>query len=182
MGFKVETWISDCPYWVQWTFHPHWKPSHRKDKILQCHRYYSRTSCWLLECQHQVWQSQPHPANLPQYNLLIHLCNITLHFTLFIPLYHQWLSSALQPSTHIHPYHKLISDGAWRIGNFSTSFSSIPHQAFLDHHCPCITRKFGAPLEAFQQATHQNATISQILGTIPISTYTATYYTPVRIS
>ena len=43
MGFKVETWIQDCPYWVQWTLHPHWKPGYRKNMILQCYRYYTRT-------------------------------------------------------------------------------------------------------------------------------------------
>ena len=35
--------------------------------------------------------------------------------------------------------------------------------------------------ETFQQATCQNTTISQILGSTPISTSTATYYTPARI-
>ena len=75
----------------------------------------------------------------PQYNLLMHLSNITLHFTLFIPLYHQCLSSTLQPSTHIHPYHELISDRARRISNLSTSFTSIPHQALLDHHCTHVS-------------------------------------------
>ena len=58
MGFKVETQISDCPYWAQWTFHPHWKPSHRQDMILQCHSNYTRTSCQVLEHWHPVQQSQ----------------------------------------------------------------------------------------------------------------------------
>ena len=111
----------------------------------------------------------------------MHLSNITLHFTLFIPLYHQCLSSTLQPSTHIHPYHELISDGARRISNLSTSFTSIPHQALLDHHCTHITWKFGMPLETLQQATHQNTTIPQILGPTSISTNTTTHYTPARI-
>ena len=117
----------------------------------------------------------------PQYNLLMHLSDITLHFTLFIRLHHQCFSSTLQLSTHIHPYHELISDGASRISNLSTSFTSIPHQALLDHHCVHITCKFGMPLEALQQATHQNTTIPQILGPTSISTNTATHYTPVRI-
>ena len=85
------------------------------------------------------------------------------------------------PITHIHPSHEFISDGTQRIGNFSTSFTSIPNREFLDHHCTCITRKFGAPLETFQQAPYQNTTISLILGPTPISTSTATYYTPARI-
>ena len=117
----------------------------------------------------------------PQYNLLMHLSNIILHFILFIPLYHQCLSSTLQPSTHIHPYHELISDRARRISNLSASFTSIPHQALLDHHCTRITWKFGMPLETLQQATHQNTTIPQILGTTSISTNTTTYYTLARI-
>ena len=117
----------------------------------------------------------------PQYNLLIHLSNITLHFTLFIPLYHQCLSSTLQLSTHIHSYHELISDGARRISNLSASFTSIPHQALLDHHCTGITWKFGTPLETLQQATHQNTTIPQILGPTSISTNTTIHYTPARI-
>ena len=50
----------------------------------------------------------------------------------------------------------------------------------MDHYCTRITRKFGVPLETFQQATYQNTTISQILGSTPISTNTATYYTPAR--
>ena len=69
----------------------------------------------------------------------MHLSNITLLFTPSIPLYHQCLSSTLQQSTHIHPYYKLISDGARRISNLSTSFTSIPHQALLDHHCAHIS-------------------------------------------
>ena len=117
----------------------------------------------------------------PRYNLLMHLSNITLYFTLSIPLYHQCLSSTLQLSTHIHPYYELILDGARRISNLSTSFTSIPHQILLDHHCTCITWKFGMPLETLQQATHQNTTIPQILGPTSISTNTTTHYTPARI-
>ena len=30
-----------------------------KNTILQCHRYYTRTSHWVLEYWHPVWQSQP---------------------------------------------------------------------------------------------------------------------------
>ena len=111
----------------------------------------------------------------------MHLSNITLHFTLSIPLYHQCLSSTLQLSTHIHPYYELISDGAGRISNLSTSFTSIPHQALLDHHCTRITWKFGKPLETLQQVTHQNTTIPQILRPTSISTNTTTHYTPARI-
>ena len=58
MGFDVEARIPDCPYQVQRTLHPHWKPSHRKDTVMQCHRYNSRTSCWVLEHQHPIWLSQ----------------------------------------------------------------------------------------------------------------------------
>ena len=87
----------------------------------------------------------------------------------------------MQPITYIHPFLKLISDGTQRIGNFSTSFTSIPHQALLDHHCTCITWKFGMPLETFQQTTYQNTTIPQILGPTSISTNTTTHYTPTRI-
>ena len=111
----------------------------------------------------------------------MHLSNITFHFTLSIPLYHQCLSSPLQLSTYIHPYYELISDGAGGISNLSTSFTSIPHQALLYHHCAHITWKFRMPLETLQQATHQNTTIPQILGPTSISTNTTTHYTPARI-
>ena len=37
------------------------------------------------------------------------------------------------------------------------------------------------PLETFQQATHQNTTIPQILGPTSISTNTTTHYTPARV-
>ena len=113
--------------------------------------------------------------------MLMHLSNMTSHFSLFILLYHQCLSSTLQLSTHIHPYHKLISDRARRISNLSASFISIPHQALLDHHCTCVTWKFGMPLETLQQATHQNTTFPQILGPTSISTNTTIHYTPARI-
>ena len=56
---KVETWIQDCPYWVQWTLHPHRKPSYRENTILQHQRYYTRTSHQVLEYWHPVQQSQP---------------------------------------------------------------------------------------------------------------------------
>ena len=117
----------------------------------------------------------------PQYKSLIHLSNIAMHFHNSHPLYHHCISSTFQPITHIHPFHELISDGTWRIGNFSASFSCIPHQALLDHHHTCITRKSGMPLETFQQATHQNTTILQILGPTSINTNTTTHYTPARI-
>ena len=120
------------------------------------------------------------PLIYPQYNSLIRLSNIAMHFHISHPLYHHWISSTFQPITHIHPFHELISDGTRRIGNFSTSFTSIPQQALLDHHCTCITWKFGMPLETFQQATHQN-TIPQILGPTSISTNTTTHFTPARI-
>ena len=121
------------------------------------------------------------PLICPQYKSLIHLSNITMHFHNSHPLYHHLISSTFQPITYIHPFHKFISDRTWRIHNFSTSFTSIPHQALLDHHCTRITWKVGMPLENFQQATHQNTTIPQILEPIPISTNTTTHYTPARI-
>ena len=65
----------------------------------------------------------------------MHLSNITLYFTLSIPLYHQCLSSTLQLSTHIHPYYELISVGAGRISNLSTSFL----QAYPTRHSWIIT-------------------------------------------
>ena len=77
-----------------------------------------------------------------------------LHFILFIPLYQPLLSSTFQLSTHIHSYYELISNGTRRISDLSTSFTSIPHQALLDHHCAHITWKFGMPLEALQETTH----------------------------
>ena len=51
----------------------------------------------------------------------------------------------------------------------------------MDHHCAHISRKFGVPLETFQQATHQKTTIPQILGPTSIGTNTTTHYTPARI-
>ena len=52
------------------------------------------------------------------------------------------------------PCYEHIPDGTRRIGDFSTSFTSIPHQALLDRHCTHITWKSGMPLEALQEATH----------------------------
>ena len=47
-----------CPNWVWQTLHPHRKPSHRKNTILQCQGHYTRTSHWFLEYRYSVWQSQ----------------------------------------------------------------------------------------------------------------------------
>ena len=117
----------------------------------------------------------------PQYKSLIHLSNITMHFHNTHPLYHHWISSPFQPITYIHPFFELISDGTWRISNLSTSFTSIPHQALLDHHCARITWKFGMTLETFQWATDQYTTIPQVIGPTSISTNTTTHHTPTRI-
>ena len=117
----------------------------------------------------------------PQYKSLIHLSNITTYFHNSHPLYHHSISSPFQPITYIHPFFELISDGTRRISNLSTSFTSIPHQALLDHHCACITWKFGMSLETFQQATDQHTTIPQIIGPTSFSTYTTTHHTPIRI-
>ena len=50
MGPQMETWIQNCLHRVQWTFHPHREPGHRKNTILQCHRHHPRTPSRVLEC------------------------------------------------------------------------------------------------------------------------------------
>ena len=117
----------------------------------------------------------------PQYRSLVHLINIAMHFHNSHLLYHHWISSPFQPITYIHPFFELISDGTQRISNLSTSFTSIPHQALMDHHCTHITWKFGMSLETFQQATDQHTTIPQVIGPTSISTNTTTHYIPTRI-
>ena len=77
-----------------------------------------------------------------------------LHFILVIQLHQPCFSSTLQLSTYFHPCYGHIPDGTRRISDFSTSFTSIPHQALLDHHCTHITWKSGMALEALQEATH----------------------------
>ena len=92
------------------------------------------------------------PLIYPQYNSLIHLSNIAMHFhnshptvsslnIIYIPAYY----------SHSPLPHELISDGTRRVSNFSTSFTSIPNQALLDHHCTHITRKFGAHWKLFSR-------------------------------
>ena len=51
----------------------------------------------------------------------------------------------------------------------------------MDRHCTHITWKVGMPLEALQEATYQDSTIPQILGTTPISINTTLHYTSVGI-
>ena len=72
-----------------------------------------------------------HPIYL-QFNSLILQTNVpvTLH-TLHQPCF----SSTLQLSTYFHPCHEHIPNGTRRISDLSTSLTSIPHQALLDHHC-----------------------------------------------
>ena len=48
MGFKMETWIQNCPHRAQRTFHLHREPGHRKNMILQCHRHHPRTPSRVL--------------------------------------------------------------------------------------------------------------------------------------
>ena len=100
-----------------------------------------------------------------------------MHFYISQRLYNHWISSTFQPITYIHSWLKLISDRTQRISNFSTSFTSIPYQALLDHHCTHITRKLGLPLKTFQQATYQNTTIPQVIRPTSISTNTTIHYT-----
>ena len=80
MGFEVETQILDCPYWAQWTLHSHQKPSYRKNTILQCQRYHSRTSHWVLEHWHPNLAEPVTILTIPpiyqQYNLLIPPINV----------------------------------------------------------------------------------------------------------
>ena len=57
MGSQVETWIQNCPNWVQWTFSAYWKPSHRKSTILQCEGCSTWTSSGILEHRYPIWQN-----------------------------------------------------------------------------------------------------------------------------
>ena len=107
MGFEVETWIPDCSYWVQRTLHPHWKPSYRKNMIMQHQGYHSWTSSWILEHWHPIWQSQSLYQSSVQstYNSSHWYSKLMfpLHFILFILLYQPCFSSTLQLSTYLSP-------------------------------------------------------------------------------
>ena len=72
-------------------------------------------------------------------------------------------------------------DGTRRVGNFSTSFTGIPHQTLLDYYCTCITRKLGMPLETLQQTTCQNTTTTQIFRSASISPNPTIVNTSTRI-
>ena len=54
-GPKMESWLQDCSYRVQWTLPPYRKPSYRKnlDPAMSRMLY---MNC-LMECWHKVWQS-----------------------------------------------------------------------------------------------------------------------------
>ena len=114
----------------------------------------------------------------------MHLSNITLLCVLTTLSYHCIINAY-----HLHyslvliftPTMNSSQMEARRISNLSASFTSIPHQALLDHHCACITWKFGMSLETFQWPTDQHTTTPQVIGPISISTNTTSHYTPTRI-
>ena len=112
MGFEVETQIPDCPYWVQWTLHPHQKPGYRKNMIMQHQGYHSWTSCWVLEHWHPIWQSQLLYQSSIQstYNTTHWYPKLMFlsHFILIIPLHQPCFSSTLQLSTYFHPCYEHI--------------------------------------------------------------------------
>ena len=154
VGFEVETQIPDCSYWVQQTLHPHRKPSHRQNTIMQCHGYHSWTSHWVLEHWHPVWQSQLLYQSSIQFTYNSTQWYPKLVFSShFITLHQPYFSSTLQPSAHIHPSYDHPTDRTRRISNLPASITSIPYQALLDRHCAYITWKSGMTLEALQKAT-----------------------------
>ena len=147
MGFEVETQIPDCSYWVQWTLHPHRKPSHKQNMTMQHHGYHSWTSHWVLQCWHPVWQSQSLYQSSIQFTYNSTQWHSKLVFSLHLITLHQpCFSSTLQPSTHIHPCYDHLTDRTRRISNLLASVKSIPYQALLDIHCTYLTWKPGTTL------------------------------------
>ena len=69
----------------------------------------------------------------------------------------------------------------WTISPFSTSPTGIPDQTLLDYHHIHIIGKFGMLLESLHQATCQNPTTSQILGSTSICPNTVVIHTSTRI-
>ena len=125
---KWETRILDFSYWAQWTLHPHRKPSHRQNTIMQHHGYHSWTSHWVLEHWHPVWQSQSLYQSSIQFTYHSPQWHSKLVFPLhFITLHQPCFSSTLQPSTHFHPCYNHPTDGTRRISNLPASVTSIPY-------------------------------------------------------
>ena len=58
MGLEMEAWISNCPYWAQWTLHSHWKSGNWKNKIMQCQGHSIGTTSRTMEHWHAIWQSR----------------------------------------------------------------------------------------------------------------------------
>ena len=117
----------------------------------------------------------------PQYNLLMHLSNITLHFTLPIPLYHQCLSSTFQLSTHIHP---TTNSSQAELGE-SVIFQPVL-QAYPTRHSWIITVHVSlGNLECHWKLFNRQLTRTQqflrSLDQHPSTPTQTTHYTPARI-
>ena len=119
--------------------------------------------------------SSAEPATILTTQLICPQYNLQIHPKLYYYVFSHSSSHCIISDYHLHyslvltltPTRNSSQTELGELVNFPTSFTSIPNQAFLDHHCTHITRKLGVPLETFHQATYQNATISQILGQHP---------------
>ena len=65
MGSSVEIQVQDCLYWAWWTLPVHQKPSHRKDKVMQCKIHCTWTAHWVLEHQYANQTQLYHLVNIP---------------------------------------------------------------------------------------------------------------------
>ena len=72
--------------------------------------------------------------------------------------------------THTNIHHEFIQDGTRRIGYFSTSPTSIPHQTLLDYYCTYITRKLGMPLKLFNRQLARTQQLLRSLDQHPSAT------------
>ena len=199
--------VGDCVYFKnkepgKWDLK--WRPGYRI-VCIECNRHYihietrlqgKTQSCnitdIILEPPVKFWNVNSqfgrascyinHPAIYPQYNLLMHLNNITitfhtLHTTVSSITYH--LHTALVLTFILTTNSSQMDPGEWVI--FSTSFTSISHQALMDHHSTHITWQIWNDTGTFQWATNQHTTIPQVFGPTSFSTNTTTHYTLIRI-
>ena len=165
MGPQVETWIPNCPYWAWWTFHLHREPSHWKSLILQCQGHHSWTTCWILECQHTIWKSQP--IHQPSSKFTYNKTSVNFLTTIFIIT----TSCLFQHDHFTLSIHEFITHRTRRVHHIPTRPTSIPHMTFMDHYSPHLTWKFGTQLENLQLPIPQNSTTTSVLQTTPISTH-----------
>ena len=148
----METWIQNCLHRVQWTFHPHRKPGHRKNTILQSHGHHPRTP------SSSSGMSILSSAELAAILTILQICPL---YTIRIPHNHYkkpCATALLLINTCLH-YSTILmltcttNSSTIELGEisyFSTSPTGIPHPTLLDYNSTCLTRKLGMPLENLQ--------------------------------